>query len=122
MAYSSALLFIDARKRGKEESKERLGFKLFNFKPKLKRYQYGRYTYGPLSRSAILDCVAHQIETGRALQCFEWRWTTIIVVLISVVTTNKIEVMNNDCRYIKIIYMQCGEETNIRDPRSYEHY
>ncbi|XP_058955501.2 titin-like isoform X2 [Pocillopora verrucosa] len=66
LAYSSALLFIDARKRGKEESKERLGFKLFNSKPKLKRYQYGRYTYGPLSRSAILDCVAHQIETGRA--------------------------------------------------------
>ena len=23
---------------------------------------------------------------------------------------------------MKIIYMHCGEETNIRDPRSYEHY
>ena len=30
--------------------------------------------------------------------------------------------MNSDCRYMKIIYMHCGEETNIRDPRSYEHY
>ena len=30
--------------------------------------------------------------------------------------------MNNDCRYMKIIYVHCGEETNIRDPRSYEHY
>ena len=29
---------------------------------------------------------------------------------------------NNDCRYMKIIYVHCGEETNIRDPRSYEHY
>ena len=64
----------------------------------------------------------HKVQRCVTLQCFEWRWTTIIAVLISVVTTNKIEVMNNDCRYIKIIYMQCGEETNIRDPRSYEHY
>ena len=23
--------------------------------------------------------------------------------------------------YMKIIYVHCGEETNIRDPRSYEH-
>ena len=23
---------------------------------------------------------------------------------------------------MKIIYVHCGEETNIRDPRSYEHY
>ena len=23
---------------------------------------------------------------------------------------------------MKIIYMHCGEETNIRDPHSYEHY
>ena len=30
--------------------------------------------------------------------------------------------MNNDCRYMKIIYVHCGEETIIRDPRSYEHY
>ena len=30
--------------------------------------------------------------------------------------------MNNDCLYMKIIYMHCGEETNIRNPRSYEHY
>ena len=32
------------------------------------------------------------------------------------------QVMNNDCRYMKIIYVHCGEETNIRDPRSYKHY
>ena len=28
----------------------------------------------------------------------------------------------NDCRYIKIIYVHCGEETSIRDPGSYKHY
>ena len=30
--------------------------------------------------------------------------------------------MNNDCEHMKIIYVHCGEETNISDPRSYEHY
>ena len=29
---------------------------------------------------------------------------------------------HNDCRYMKIIYVHSGEETNIRDPRSYKHY
>ena len=33
-----------------------------------------------------------------------------------------IQVVNNDCKYMKIIYVHCGEETNISDPRSYEHY
>ena len=28
---------------------------------------------------------------------------------------------SNECGYMKIIYVHCGEETNIRDPRSYEH-
>ena len=26
--------------------------------------------------------------------------------------------MNNDFRYMKFIYLHCGEETNVRDPRS----
>ena len=30
--------------------------------------------------------------------------------------------MNSDWKYVKIIYVHCGEETNISDPRSYEHY
>ena len=30
--------------------------------------------------------------------------------------------MNNDFRYMKFIYLHCGEETNLRDPRSEEHY
>ena len=30
--------------------------------------------------------------------------------------------MNNDFRYIEFIYLYCGEETDIRDPRSKEHY
>ena len=29
-----------------------------------------------------------------------------------------IQVMNNDFRYTKFIYLHCGEETNVRDPRS----
>ena len=29
---------------------------------------------------------------------------------------------NYDCRYMKIVYVQCCEETNIRDPRSHKHY
>ena len=28
----------------------------------------------------------------------------------------------NDCRYIKIIHVHCGEETSVRDPGSYKHY
>ena len=28
---------------------------------------------------------------------------------------------NTDCKHMKIIYVHCGEETNISDPRSYEH-
>ena len=28
----------------------------------------------------------------------------------------------NDCRYIKIIYVHCGEEMSVRDPGSYKHY
>ena len=27
-----------------------------------------------------------------------------------------------DCKYMKIMYVHCGEETNIRDPRSHGHY
>ena len=30
--------------------------------------------------------------------------------------------MNNDFRYMKFIYVHCGEETNIRDPRCYRCY
>ena len=26
------------------------------------------------------------------------------------------------CKYMKIICSHCGEETNVRDPRSYKHY
>ena len=26
------------------------------------------------------------------------------------------------CKYMKIICAHCGEETNVRDPRSYKHY
>ena len=29
---------------------------------------------------------------------------------------------NTDCKYMKIMYVHCGEETNIRDPRRYGHY
>ena len=29
---------------------------------------------------------------------------------------------SNDCKYMKIIYVHCGEETNLSDPRSYEYY
>ena len=29
---------------------------------------------------------------------------------------------HNDCRYMKIRYVHSGEETNIRNPRSYKHY
>ena len=25
--------------------------------------------------------------------------------------------MNNDFRYMKFIYLHCGEETNLKDPR-----
>ena len=28
----------------------------------------------------------------------------------------------DDWKYMKIIYVHCGEETDISDPRSYEHY
>ena len=30
--------------------------------------------------------------------------------------------MNNDCKYMKIIYVHCGEKMNVGDPRSYKHY
>ena len=29
---------------------------------------------------------------------------------------------STDCKYMKIMYVHCGEETNIRDPRSPGHY
>ena len=29
---------------------------------------------------------------------------------------------NTDCKYMKIMYVHCGEETNISDPRIYERY
>ena len=28
----------------------------------------------------------------------------------------------NDCKYMKIIYVHCGDEMNITDPRSGDHY
>ena len=30
--------------------------------------------------------------------------------------------IDNDSRYMKIIYVHCSEETKIRDPCSYKHY
>ena len=31
-------------------------------------------------------------------------------------------IYSNDSKYMKIIYVHCGEETNLSDPRSYEYY
>ena len=39
-----------------------------------------------------------------------------------VVPAEKTCTSNNDFRYMKFIYVHCDEETNIRDPRSLEHY
>ena len=33
-----------------------------------------------------------------------------------------IQVMNNDFRCMKFIYLHCGQETSLRDPRSLEHH
>ena len=30
-------------------------------------------------------------------------------------------IYSNDCKHMKIIYVHCGEETNLSDPRSYEY-
>ena len=30
--------------------------------------------------------------------------------------------MNEDFRYMNFIYLHCGEEMKLWDPRSYEHY
>ena len=49
------------------------------------------------------------------------RLTFTILIIRNIISSKEIY-LYNDCRYMKIIYMHNGEETNIRDPRSYEQY
>ena len=65
-----------------------------------------------------IKLVHHEGNLHVLLRCIKecWAWWLRKSVVLS-----RQDNFSNDCRYMKITYVHCGEETNIRDPRSYEH-
>ena len=71
--------------------------------------------------SGVVDMVEEEIRDGNGRVWFK-RKPSSLSMRVCIRNYEK-KRRNNNCKYMKIIYVHCGSRNEYRsDPRSYEHY